>query len=213
MQSICYHFTKYHFIDTGFSIYLYFLTFVYVSSEHDLSTNQQLEQFKLRECIYIFLNWYFIFKSLQRNLHATLPHSQTPSLSLSLSISLALPSSLSDSLSLPLSLSVSVQVSCPVCHKLYFRAYIKVHMQTHSEERPVRARTFVCEECGRGLVTAQALRNHMRIHTGENPFRCDECSKTFTQAKGLHSHMLTHTGVKGFVCQVRFPWVFFVSLY
>ena len=88
MQSICYHFTKYHFIDTGFSIYLYFLTFVYVSSEHDLSTNQQLEQFKLRECIYIFLNWYFIFKSLQRNLHATLPHSQTPSLSLSLSLSL-----------------------------------------------------------------------------------------------------------------------------
>ena len=49
-----------------------------------------------------------------------------------------------------------------------------------------------CIECGQVFPFPYLLRDHMRLHTGEQPFVCGICNKTFSRVNSLISHQRTH---------------------
>lgn len=60
------------------------------------------------------------------------------------------------------------------------------------------SRPHVCGYCGHAFYRPSQLATHIRIHTGEKPYRCSVCSYSAAQKGNMRRHMhLVHGLVAG----------------
>lgn len=60
-----------------------------------------------------------------------------------------------------------------------------------SPSKSTQARKYPCYLCAKVFLCPSKLKRHVRIHTGEKPFKC-YCGKSFTQKCSLKSHSKIH---------------------
>ncbi|XP_018784304.1 PREDICTED: zinc finger protein 19-like [Bactrocera latifrons] len=66
--------------------------------------------------------------------------------------------------------------------------------------KTVHHNKFPCPYCTKLLHTNDALRVHLRLHSGEPAFKCDICQRTFNQKVHYRYHMDRHNNVRNFKC-------------
>ena len=63
----------------------------------------------------------------------------------------------------------------------------------------IQRMSFVCEVCGRGYRSKQALNGH-RTHHGERKFSCLSCEKKFFTKQELVQNLYSHGSAKNYIC-------------
>ena len=65
---------------------------------------------------------------------------------------------------------------------------------------------FKCDTCGLRFAVSGSLKRHMRTHTEEKPYNCDTCGLCFTHNEGLKYHLQIHSREKPFKCDTCGLW-------
>ena len=62
---------------------------------------------------------------------------------------------------------------------------------------------YNCKYCDKSFKTANYLKVHLVIHTGEKPFTCTICDAAFNRRDKLKRHELVHDPVKRYKCPLN----------
>lgn len=111
----------------------------------------------------------------------------------------------------------SVPYSCNQCSRIFnHKGNYKRHLISHLDPQGLYLPKYPCKHCGKRFPNNRTLETHIRVHTGERPFKCQHCEKSFSQRGNLINHTRIHSNPRIYRCEIcnkRFVVQVFVISY
>ncbi|GAB1860638.1 Zinc finger protein 227 [Camponotus japonicus] len=97
----------------------------------------------------------------------------------------------------------SVPYSCNQCTRVFnHKSNYKRHLVSHLDPQGLYLPKYPCRFCGKRFPNNRTLETHIRVHTGERPFKCQYCEKSFSQRGNLINHTRIHSNPRSYTCEV-----------
>ncbi|XP_050454070.1 zinc finger protein 436-like [Cataglyphis hispanica] len=97
----------------------------------------------------------------------------------------------------------SVPYSCDQCPRVFnHKGNYKRHLVSHLDPQGLYLPKYPCRYCGKRFPNNRTLETHIRVHTGERPFKCQYCDKSFSQRGNLINHTRIHSNPRSYTCEV-----------